>query len=306
MNIAYCFSAYIDPKHLRNLISTLHKDAEFFVHIDLKRDISEFVAEIHQSNVHFITDRYDIFWGEFSQCQYQLALIHSCLGLEKKFDYIFMLSGLDYPLWSNKRITKFLEENNGKQFIQAICLDGKEKSATHLYEMYRPFYDFPIKYRWLRTKLRIAGKRILNFFHAKRKKLYFYVKDKKWSVYKGAEWFAITPDLAKYILDTYETNPEIYEYFKSSFAPPETLFHTIAFNSHFADKCIFTRSKGTILAEITPLHFIDYSAGILVMQEKDFDRLIESGKMFCRKMRTGISDNLKYRIDKYREEQDML
>jgi len=38
--------------------------------------------------------------------------------------------------------------------------------------------------------------------------------------------------------------------------------------------------------------FIDYNPTIKLLDETDYDRIVESGKMFCRKIVSGTSDKL--------------
>lgn len=49
--------------------------------------------------------------------------------------------------------------------------------------------------------------------------------------------------------------------------------------------------------KITFTHYIEYRDGIKIFIEEDFDKLMNSGKMFCRKVYTGISDSLLNKID---------
>ena len=46
MNIAYLISAHTDAPQLKRLIEALHSDAEFFIHIDSKSDLSAFTEQI--------------------------------------------------------------------------------------------------------------------------------------------------------------------------------------------------------------------------------------------------------------------
>ena len=68
---------------------------------------------------------------------------------------------------------------------------------------------------------------------------------------------------------------------------------TIAFNSpQWAGHCILSEGPYQSLATLTPLHFIEYDPVIKIMDETDLDRLLASGKMFCRKVVSGRSDKL--------------
>ena len=54
------------------------------------------------------------------------------------------------------------------------------------------------------------------------------------------------------------------------------------------------------LDTLTPLHYIVYEPVIQVMAAKDFPALMQSGRMFARKFRSGVSDEVIAMIDKAR------
>ncbi len=299
MKLAYLISAHTDPAHLKRLIHALHPDADFFIHIDAKSDLSQFTSLINQTNVHFISKRVDVEWGNMTEVKYQMALIKACLDCGVNYDYIFFLSGLDYPLWSNESITKFLSKKPGFNYIQAIEMDEDTQKG---YMVSRPPLD------WLKIhNLNIKNKlrklvRIGLHQTGYQKKLSFTTPRKTFHIYKGSAWWCITPELASYVLTRYTSVPEIRHYFHDSFCPAETLVQTIAFNSRFKEKCILSHSMPEGLRSLTPLHYIYYRGHIKVFEEQDFYELMNSGKMFARKLITGTSDRLMDLIDQRRTE----
>ena len=118
-----------------------------------------------------------------------------------------------------------------------------------------------------------------------RKTLTIHCPDKEYTLYKGAAWWAITPDLAHDVLNQWDNNEHLVGYFKTSFCPAETFVQTVAFNSpKYADRCMLAQGRYKSLTALTPLTFIDYSTNIKILDEFDFDRITKSGKMFCRKV----------------------
>ena len=113
--------------------------------------------------------------------------------------------------------------------------------------------------------------------------------------------FAITGELATYLLETYDQSPQLRRYFTNSFAPSETFAHTVAFNSRFADSCILTKGPVEKLEQLTPLTYIEYGQKIKILTENDYNSIMASGKMICRKTVTGESDQLMDMIDKQRQ-----
>ena len=286
LHIAYLISAHTDAPQLKRLIEALQPDADFFVHIDKKSDIETFTQLIPNHNVHFIPERVDVRWGTLIEVEYQMNLIRAAVEFPKHFTHIFFLSGMDYPLWSVKKINQWLINHKGCEFLQGICMDTDYINAKQkeMYTVARPLFKS--------NKFSILARKILRLT-GYRKKRHFSVDGELWKLYKGSAWWCISESLASYILQMYETKAQIKAYFKDSFCPAETLIQTIAFNTpKWAKKCILTEGEYPGLPALTPLHFIDYEPIIKIMDENDYDRLMESGKMFCRKVVSGKSDRL--------------
>lgn len=294
MNIAYLISAHTDPQQLRRLVLSLHEDAEYFIHIDAKSDLSAFTNCLQLPRVHFIPERVDVRWGTMREVQYQMNLIRAAVAHPRHFDRIFFLSGMDYPLWSSTRITRWLEEQADREILQGYCMDTNllPQGQRDTYTVARPACQSIRMGILLRKLLRLMGHR---------KPLHFPVQGQVWHLYKGSAWWCISEGLAAYVLSQYDHNAHLHRYFRDSFCPAETFIQTAAFNHPvWSRRCILTSGEYPGLEALTPLHFIDYGTTIHVMDEHDFTRLMESGKMFCRKVVSGKSDTLVEMIERER------
>jgi len=306
MNLAYLISAHTDAPQLKRLIEALHPDAQFFVHIDSKSDITQFTSIIKGLNVHFIENRIDVRWGTILEVEYQMALIKAALDYPVYFDRIFFLSGMDYPLWTNEHILDWLDHNRDREILQGICMAVNDVSeqCQEIYTLPRPFYNNSLLNNKWNMRLSILNRKYLAFRGVK-KPLEFVVtpdvgqhpcvlpQPEIWKLYKGSAWWCISEELAKYIYDVYDKCPEVKAYFMDSFGSAETLIQTIAFNTHeWAQKCMLVRGAYPGLPALTPLHYIVYDPVIKVMDETDYDTLMASGKMFARKLVSGQSDKL--------------
>lgn len=299
MKLAFLISAHTDPVHLGVLTQRLPDNSEFFVHIDAKSNITLFTNAVSDKRVHFIEHRENVIWGSWIEAKYQMELIRAALTSDNRFDYLITLSGMDYPFWSNDRILKFFKDNNGREILQGMQVVNDDPKS-YSYKQYR----FLNSYHWsnggILSKFRVAWRNVIAAMGV-RKPLEFDAGRKHYKLYKGAAWWAITPQLASLVLDTYDNNKEFDRYFKTSFCPAETFTQTVAFNSEFADKCILTKGHFTTLLALTPLTYLDYTPVVQVLTEKYYDKLIAADKMFCRKVCTGKSDGLMALIDKLRE-----
>lgn len=294
MNIAYLISAHTDAPQLRRLIESLHPEAHFFVHIDKKSDIEPFVSVINRENVHFLQDRVDVRWGTILEVEYQMALIKEAVEYPVDFDRIFFLSGMDYPLWSNERITSWLQTQGDREILCGICMDTEDivGQQRRMYQTSRPFFSIGMLGNKGNQRLSIICRKVKSLL-GMRKKRHFVVDGGLWRLYKGSAWWCISQRLACYIYNMYKQKPEIRKYFVDSFGQAETVAQTIAFNSpEWASKCMLVEGKYPGLPALTPLHHIVYDPVIKVMDETDYGVLMASGRMFARKVVSGKSDKL--------------
>jgi hypothetical protein len=302
MNIAYLISAHNDPQQLKRLVEALGDNAWCFIHIDQKSDILPFIEAlkcIEGDRIQFIKERTDIRWGTFLQVEYQMALLKAALNYSQDmrrddaefhgFDRYITLSGLDFPirpsrLTSDDTFDPSLEYLMGIDMADAAVAD----KDTEIYRHARPFFNIPHIGNTANQKLSIICRELLKLLRIHRS----LILPNGWHMYKGASWWAITEPLAQHIYNTYTADPSIREFFINSFGPDETLIQTIAFNSPYANRCMKVTGAYPGLYALTPLTYIDYNPIIKILTEDDYPALLESGKLFCRKVVSGKSDKL--------------
>ncbi len=292
MTLAYLISAHTDAPQLKRLIHALDDKAHFFVHIDKKADIRPFLQLCSASNVHFLSERIDVRWATFRQVEYQLALLRAALAHPVHFHRLIMLSGLDYPIRSNREIRQWIETQGERESLNAYCLDTPLLSPAQrlTYTVPRPFFNhLPT---WWATKLSILCRRTMERV-GYRCPLHFQMEGQEWKKFKGSSWFCISESLAKYMLNTYDSHPCIRRKFLHTFGPDETMLATIAMNSpEWAPKCKFLEGTYPGLPALTPIHYIIYEPVIQVMTMQHLSQLEASGKLFARKFISGESDEL--------------
>ena len=72
---------------------------------------------MNTSNVYIVEDRVSVNWSGFSVVEATLKLMNMVRDTNKKYDYISLISGQDYPIKSNEYIETYFTENQGKEFI---------------------------------------------------------------------------------------------------------------------------------------------------------------------------------------------
>ncbi len=297
MEIAYLIAAHTDPKQLKRLVYSLKKEHNtIYIHIDKKQEMAPFTELLSGTeNVNFVKNRIADYWSGFSHLKTLDSLLAD--ALKGHFDRLVYISGLDYPVWSNEKMEKWYIDNPDKQIVCAYNLTKCGDSYPQGKISHLAWWDVPIKNEKLFNKVRRKlNDFLMNFKHP----LSFKVDGEEWDVFWGSDWWSMTYDAAKYVYETYHNHREIEKYFKWCFCPSELWVQTILANSE--------KYKNTIeytttfkLEAVTPLQFIDYGKSMYIWKEEDFEKIINSGKMFIRKTTSHDSQNLQDRIDKERE-----
>ena len=297
MKFAFLILAHEDPVHLRRLIHALD-DPHFdvYVHIAANGDLAVYGFDAYQlrhSRLTVLEERFRTYWGDISLVDAMLALYRRAFE-NGPYDRYITLSGLDYPLKSNGEILEALADTK-REFISARPLGDD--------------LDFKIRgiYLWKHHLLaRIARHLVCNYsvvMHPNRLRLRKGDK-KKVQVYFSSQWHALSGESVAYLLKTLEDNPRIRRFFRYAYAPDELLIPTILCNSPFADRMIPVndcKDFEKLFAALPVLHHLRRERqNVVVFREEDYLELICSGKHFCRKVRTGISDGLLDKIDQYR------
>lgn len=302
MKIAYMIMAHTDPAQLQRLVTALHVDdvTHFYVHIDSKSDAAPFESVLaDKSDVMFCKSRVNVSWGGYSQVVAYQSLMRDVVNSGIEYNRVFLLSGLDYPLWSNKQIMEYLTENADREFIRAKCITGTPMGAYKV-KRYHFFRDADFGSHRFAARAVKAGSRWIMSALPFRKRDYIADGGKQKKIYFGSVWFALTGKCLQYVYDQLSTNSVWSCYFRHAYAPDELVVSSIVFNSEFAEKAdLYTEDKNG-LVNVTMLHYIEYYAGINTYDENDYDKLMHSGKMFVRKLVSGKSERLIEMIDRYR------
>ncbi len=305
MKICYLILAYNDPFNLSKLVERINDRADIFIHIDKKSDISDFLF-LEKDNVILVEDRYSINWGGFNMVTATRKLITSALNSGNEYMRVVLLSGSDYPIKSSEYIYDFFLENKDRDFINGICIEYLPKKTYKKYFSKtidkNLNYDYvPFKNKKLSKVLNVTRNRLLGLLSNKRKKYPNYLP-----IYGGSQWWALTPRTLIHMLELESKNSKYFNLFKTFFVPDEKYFHTLYFNlseekqdrknlfkpidiNSFEDRSFQT-------AKLANLHILHPSL-TKWYDESDLKEILESDKLFVRKVSTDKSSNLIKQID---------
>jgi Core-2/I-Branching enzyme len=210
-----------NPRLLKRAIGTLSsEDSAFFIHVDGKSDIQSF-TDIGGSNVFFAERRVAINWGEFSMVQATLQLLRHALERPEGYDYFVLLSGSDYPLRGGNYIRKFLEVHRGEQFMSAVKMPAPGYPLSKI-NLLRYSSDKPVRRFAARALAKVGLAQRDHRKHLRRLQ-----------PYSGSQWWTISRDASRYIVEFTTSNPHLEKYFRNTFTSDEMFFHTILANSSF-------------------------------------------------------------------------
>jgi hypothetical protein len=152
--LAYLMLVHNSPRQVARLVNALQgPDVAFFIHVDRKVDIGQFRYMLrHHRNVKFIRPRYVIEWGGWRMVDAELLLMR--YALKRGARYMVLMSGMDYPVWSNRRIREFFAETD-QNFIEHYRIPSRfwDRGALNRIRQYW-VSDDPINIRsdlWFRT-----------------------------------------------------------------------------------------------------------------------------------------------------------
>lgn len=267
MRIAHLIITYTDPKQTERMIRKMHHpDFDFYIHVDKKNDIKPYLYLGALQNTYLIQNRVDVRWAGYNTVRAIFNGIKEICSSGRKYSFINLLSGQDYPLKPVDHIAKFFKENKGKEFI--AYKDMINDWQTQLCRI-RNFHLMNIRFMGRTLLGQATLERILNYLLGKRRMPY------NLHPYGESMFWMLSPELAIYVTSKIESDKRLKRFFYFTWASDEMLFQTIIMNSPYKEKVINDNYR-----------YIDWSenkANPKVLNEEDFPKLKESTRLFARK-----------------------
>lgn len=288
MKHAFLILAYNNPAHLGRIIRRLASDNHyFFIHIDKKvKDLSPFKKEVlNIKNVYFLNDKQRVVvnWGTFSQIKGELALLRVSSSYLVHFDYYHLMSGADYPVQSNEKFDDFFSTNEGKSFMHFDSPEEIEKWRKMKYPQRLKkwnFMDLGFKSQRLTRYIQII------FNH-------LFKRSEISNLTAGWQWFSWHHTVVQYVLDYVKQNHDYVKRFRYTTCCDEIFFHNFLY-----------KNLKELNIEKNSYRYIDWhpkrptSTLPLILTELDYNDIIDSGALICRKVDPEISAKLLYLLDK--------
>ena len=286
---AYLIMAHNEIYILKKLLMQIdNKHNDIYLHIDKKTkdfDIESLKKIVKKSNLYFV-ERLNVGWSAHTQILCELLLLKEATS-KNKYSYYHLLSGVDLLIKDSEEIYNYFEKNNGVEYIPFKSLEEISEQ-----EIERIKY-----YHFLNQNMRHKN-RFIRIFSSSIHRLTIYIqktlkvnrlKKVDLKIRKGANWFSITDDLARYTLDK---SKELMHIFKHSSCADELFLQTIVYNSKFINKI----NKETTDEHLMAKRHIDWNRGNpYTYKVEDYEELMNSDAFFARKFSTKVDKEI---IDK--------
>ena len=283
---AYLIMAHNNFEYLKGLMESLDDPRnDIYVHIDTKAKFTDFnwlKNDIQYSSVYYIKQR-NVRWAAYSSILCEIDLLKAATE-RSQYDYYHLLSGSDLAIKSQNEIHRFFEQKKGTEFVAF----DEQSIDVHYLERVKYYYFFQDVYGRNRKnifllalyavdKLLLALQKMLKTNRIKSSDLEFQ---------KGANWFSITHDFAKHVINQEEW---IYKTFRYSLSGDELFLQTILINSRFKENL----SQPGQLKENLNMRLIDWTRGKpYVWRKEDYEQLANSDMLFARKIDPNIDSKI--------------
>lgn len=270
MKIAYIMLCHKNAEQINTLVNELLKnDADVYIHLDLKSNIRDEIIKNERVILLDEKECYSVSWGGNDMIKATLSLLNKVKQSNKKYDYVWLVSGQDFPIVSAEEIEKRLSENKETNYIE-IIEDSKEYNRYNkLYEIWYPKW-ITKNNNFIKSIKRIYMILTGGFNHTF--KIFKRKKPIDYNFQFGSQWWTLTYGAAMYILDYCNNNPKYLKYFEHCIIPDECFFQTLFMASPYRNK------------RKTNLTFVNWkgdrrSPSTLTIEDKEM--LKDKSKDFC-------------------------
>ena len=283
-NQSFIMTAYKDPGNLYRLVERLRGDFNVFIHIDSSSTVlgKKDMNQLNQLCGVMATSTYSITWGSYKHLLALIDLAREACKWTADGGYLHFISGQDYPVYNNQYIKDFFADN------KKIYMDYRDLS--HMEPHQKKFFQYK-NHLWrfnYWNKLVHAVRNIDNWIQRSFGLLNDNIGGVR-DIAQGLVWMSMPKEPMQYALDYVHSNSRFMHDVYRLQVPEEFVFQTILGNSHF---------KNDI--EPNNLRYADWHRrnGSLpaYLDENDYDKILESGCLFARKIDSTISAKL---IDRF-------
>ena len=270
VRLAFALLAHGAPLDVVRLIRALAGAGHFVVvHYDLDASPADFAAlasDLHDSPNVRLAARVGVAWGEWSVVQATLNCLAAIQGADWEPDYVYLLSGMDYPIRPSDHLVAFLDRNRGDEFIETIPADTEHWVKTGP-QRERYLYHWP--FNWREEKLATEL-----FFNLQRWVGMTRSFPEGLIPFMGSQWWVLTWRTLNRILELPHL-PDLVRFFRTTLIPDEIFFQTLVRYTADPDRIVD--------CSLTLYQFSDYGYPV-VYEDDHYGYLNRQNFFFARKI----------------------
>ncbi len=280
MKHAYLLLTHEFTPILETLIRMIDDERnDIYVHIDKKVLVSyeDRIRNLVKKSTLFFVDRVRVYWGHVSLVKAEYSLFQEARN-NGPYSFYHLLSGSDLPTRSQDEIWDFFEERKGREFI-SFSKEEMPERVMYKWPFSKHLRGMCTDRKWIYRKINVAQAALTAFCIGFQKRMGY--KNHVFPTYKkGSEWVSLTGKAVDILL---EYKHKAIKGFKYANCPDEHYKHTILFcvkngliPSVSVDNCQ--------LDFVGSYRFIPWGKGSLDLTINDFDEIVGSNALFCRKV----------------------
>lgn len=278
---AFLITAYKDVPRLIALVRALGPEAHVYIHLDRKSVVpkAQLDALLAEENVNMVSRRYRVNWGGTAHLKAILHLARSAVK-DGEADYLHAISGSDQPLLAPAAFDAWMETYRGQEFMEHFPLPTPHwrNGGLDRIEQYHPLDWIDVKRgnnrlwvsRLVRLQQRLGIRRSTRGLPP---------------LHGGSTWWSLSRACVAHMLQRLENEPRLLRRFAHTHCGEEILVQTLVLSSPFAPHVVNNN-----------LRYVDWRKrnGSIpaVLGMDDLDRVLNSGKLFARKLERPVSDGL--------------
>ena len=222
MKIVFALIAHTASTLVSDLIRTMTCTGHrIVVHCDAKMpaaDYDRLVQQVGGSDAVRFAKRVKVGWGEWSVVEATLNCLDTIEQSGWEPDYVYLMSGMDYPIRESLQLEEFLDRNRGDEFIESVpseqvrWVKSGPQRERYQYRWYFNWRDNPhLTEHMFGLQRRLGIKRS-------------FVRNM--SPHLGSQWWVLTWATLKEIMRL-AREPDIIAFFRTTLIPDELFFQTL-------------------------------------------------------------------------------
>lgn len=274
MKTAIIIQAHKNPRQVARLCGALrHPDFDLFLNLDAKSDLETFRREIQ--DVTWIEKRIPIYWGGFSQVRATLNALEQVLDAPQKYDFVMLASGQDYPIVLMSEIARQLNQNPGRQFMNYRKIED----------------DNPVRKWFQRHHVELRSTQRSNRINHLIRKCLPPLRNLPFAaVYKGSQWWTLSVECARYVVERARNDQRIMRIFNRTHCSDESFFHTLIFDSEFAQTVVPSNRRY--------IKWVDRRPHPEILTVDDYDSIVATDNWIARKFDMNVDARILDLLDR--------